>query len=41
MYLVIIGHVAINPFTKVEETLLTNGMYDHIYLGTDIPNYDH
>jgi len=29
-------HVLINPFTKVEETLHTNGMYDHIYLMTDI-----
>jgi alpha-1,6-mannosyltransferase len=37
----IIAHVLINPYTKVEETLLTNGIYDHIYLGADIPNYDH
>jgi len=41
IYAVIVGHVLINPFTKVEETLHTNGMYDHLYLLTDIDNYDH
>lgn len=41
LYGVIVGHVLINPFTKVEETLHTNGMYDHLYLMTDIQNYDH
>lgn len=39
--LIIIGHVVLNPFTKVEETLLTNGMYDHLYLGTNFTDYDH
>lgn len=37
---IIVGHVLITPFTKVEETFQVNNMYDHIYLMTDIKNYD-
>jgi alpha-1,6-mannosyltransferase len=36
----IVGHVLINPFTKVEETFQVNNIYDHIYLVNDVKNYD-
>ena len=35
-----IFHVLINPYTKVEETFITNNMYDHLVYGLDIPSYD-
>jgi alpha-1,6-mannosyltransferase len=37
---IIIGHVAVTPYTKVEETFQVNNIYDHIYLLDDIQNYD-
>lgn len=36
----IVFHVLLNPYTKVEETFITNNMYDHLVYGLDIPKYD-
>ena len=29
-------HVILNPYTKVEETFITNNMYDHLIFGSNI-----
>ena len=36
MLLLIIFHVLLNPYTKVEETFITNNMYDHLVYGNNI-----
>jgi len=36
----IIFHVILNPYTKVEETFITNNIYDHLVYGLDIASYD-
>ncbi len=37
-YLVL--NVMLIPHTKIEEIFQVNNIYDHLYLGKDIPNYD-
>ena len=38
-YLVL--NVLLIPHTKIEEIFQVNNIYDHLYLGSDIPNYDY
>ena len=33
-------NVVLIPHTKIEEIFQVNNIYDHLYLGSDIPNYD-
>lgn len=36
----LILNVILIPHTKIEEIFQVNNIYDHLYLGSDIPNYD-
>jgi hypothetical protein len=36
----LILNVLMIPHTKIEEIFQVNNIYDHLYLGKDIPNYD-
>ena len=39
IYIVI--DVVLVPHTKIEEIFQVNNIYDHLYLGSDIKNYDY
>lgn len=39
MFVMIIFHVLLNPYTKVEETFITNNMYDHLVYKTNVKGH--